>query len=165
MDFCLSSRGHCLAEEPKPKPVAEAEPLDPEHAKKAAESLALFKKHVKPILVQHCLDCHGGKSTKADFDLSTREKLLASGYVEKTAADSQLYKVVTHAEKPEMPFKLPKLSDEQIGHLKNWIDLGFVYDGPLVEQKDSSKGARGHRQRPQVLVVPATRCGPASRCS
>ena len=127
------------ADEPQVKPAPKAEPLDPEHAKKAAESLALFKERVKPILVQHCLDCHGGKSIKADFDLSTREKLLASGYVEKTAADSQLYKVVTHEEQPEMPFKLPKLSDEQIGHLKNWIDLGFVYDAPLVDQKETNK--------------------------
>ena len=127
------------AEEPQTKPAPKAEPLDPEHAKKAAESLALFKEHVKPILVQHCLDCHGGKSIKADFDLSTREKLLASGYVEKTANESQFYKVVTHEEQPEMPFKLPKLSDEQIGHLKNWLDLGFVYDAPLVEQADAKK--------------------------
>lgn len=127
------------AEEPKSKPAPKAEPLDPEHAKKAAESLALFKEHVKPILVQHCLDCHGGKSIKADFDLSTREKLLASGYVEKTAKESQFYKVVTHEEQPEMPYKLPKLSDEQIGHLKNWLDLGFVYDAPLVDQKDANK--------------------------
>jgi len=131
------------AEETQPAaqapPAADETPLDPEHAKKAAESLALFKEHVKPILVQHCLDCHGGKSIKADFDISTREKLLASGYVEKTAADSQLFKVVTHEEEPGMPFKLPKLSDEQIGHLKNWLDLGFVYDAPLVEQKDPTK--------------------------
>ncbi len=135
------------ADEPKPeskpavetKPAVGAEPLDPEHAKKAAESLALFKEHVKPILMQHCIDCHGGKAIKADFDLSTREKLLASGYVEKTADASQLFKVVTHAEKPEMPFKLPKLSEEEIGHLKNWLDSGFVYDAPLVEQKDPTK--------------------------
>ena len=83
------------AEEPKPTvPAASKEPLDPEHAKKAAESLALFKEHVKPILVKHCLDCHGGKAIKADFDLSTREKLLNSGAVEKTAETSHLYQLV-----------------------------------------------------------------------
>ena len=138
----MAIAGLAPAEEPKPPASPEqqaAEPFDPEHAKKAAESLALFKEHVKPILMQHCLDCHGGKAIKADFDLSTREKLLASGYVEKTAEASQLYKVVTHAEEPGMPFKLPKLSDEEIGHLKNWLDLGFVYDAPLVEQKDPTK--------------------------
>ena len=134
------------AEEPKPpvpaalkEPDALKEPLDPEHAKKAAESLALFKEYVKPILVKHCLDCHGGKAIKADFDLSTREKLLNSGAVEKTAEASHLYQLVTHAEDPGMPFKLPKLSDAEIGHLKRWIDSGFVYDAPLVDPKDPGK--------------------------
>ena len=127
------------AEEAKPEPAKSKEPLDPEHAKHAAESMALFKEHVKPILVQHCLDCHGGKSTKADFDLTTREKLIASGHVEKTAEDSYLFKLVSHSEEPFMPAKAPKLSDEQIGHLKHWIDLGFIYDAPLVEQRDPTK--------------------------
>ena len=134
------------AEEPKPQvpdalkvPAALKEPLDPEHAKKAAESLALFKEYVKPILVKHCLDCHGGKAIKADFDLSTREKLLNSGAVEKTAEASHLYQLVTHVEEPGMPFKLPKLSDAEIGHLKRWIDSGFVYDAPLVDPKNPGK--------------------------
>ncbi len=128
------------AEERKPPvPTVAKEPLDPEHAKKAAESLALFKDHVKPILIKHCLDCHGGKATKADFDLTTREKLIASGHVEKTAEASYLFKLVSHSEEPFMPAKLPKLSDVEIGQLKHWIDLGFVYDAPLVEQKDPAK--------------------------
>ncbi len=128
------------AEDAKPPVPAEAkEPLDPEHAQKAAESLALFKEHVKPILIQHCLDCHGGKATKADFDLTTREKLIASGHVEKTAEASYLFQLVTHSEEPFMPAKAPKLSDAEIGHMKQWIDLGFVYDAPLVEQQDPAK--------------------------
>lgn len=113
--------------------------LDPEHVRKAAQSLELFKTQVKPLLVKHCLDCHGGKSIKADFDLTTREKLLASGYVEKTAEESHLFQLVIHAEEPFMPAKAPRLSDEEIGVLKQWIDLGFVYDAPLVEQLDQAK--------------------------
>lgn len=31
---------------------------------------ALFKSSVRATLTKHCLDCHGGKSTKGDFDLS-----------------------------------------------------------------------------------------------
>ncbi len=128
------------AEEPKPPvPTVAKEPLDPEHAQKAAESLALFKEHVKPILVKHCLDCHGGKELKGEFDLSSREKLLASGLVEKTAEASHLFQLITHAEEPHMPFKAPKLVDEQIASIKRWIDRGFVYDAPLVDPKELSK--------------------------
>ena len=46
------------------------------------EGLELFKTHVRPLLTECCLNCHGGKSTKGDFDLSTRESLLKSGMVE-----------------------------------------------------------------------------------
>ena len=38
-----------------------------------------------------------------------------------------------------MPAKLPRLPDADLGHIKKWIDLGFVYDAPLVEQKDPAK--------------------------
>lgn len=137
----LGLSGHLPAEEPKPAAPASqaAEPLDPEHAKKAAESLELFKTQVKPILMQHCIDCHGGKSIKGDFDISTREKLLASGYVEKTAEASYLFKLITHEEEPGMPYKQPKLPAEQIELIKKWIDTGFVFDAPLAEQKDPKK--------------------------
>ena len=40
------------------------------------EGLALFKAKVRPVLVQHCLDCHGGKATKGDLDLSDRKPLI-----------------------------------------------------------------------------------------
>lgn len=139
---CLWTVGSGLVPAEEPKPAVDpqlTEKLDPEHAKKAAESLALFKEHVKPILVKHCLDCHGGKALKADFDLSTREKLLASGAVEKTAEASHLVQLITHAEEPHMPFKAPKLAAEQIAHIKTWIDLGFVYDAPLVNPKELTK--------------------------
>ena len=42
---------------------------------RAAESSdaagARFATEVRPLLVQHCLKCHGGEKTKGGFDLST----------------------------------------------------------------------------------------------
>ncbi|TWT98691.1 hypothetical protein Pla100_18560 [Neorhodopirellula pilleata] len=43
--------------------------------------LTLFRQHVRTDLIHHCLDCHGGKSTKGNFDISTREALMESGFV------------------------------------------------------------------------------------
>ncbi|WP_298859228.1 hypothetical protein, partial [uncultured Gimesia sp.] len=37
-------------------------PLD--HAKRMQQGLKLFKKEVRPLLVEKCLKCHGGKSVK-----------------------------------------------------------------------------------------------------
>ena len=51
----------------------------PDHAKKMALGLELFRKDVRALLTDHCLKCHGGASTKAEFDLTTREGLLRGG--------------------------------------------------------------------------------------
>ncbi len=113
--------------------AADEKPVPADHPERAKKGLALFKSNVRAILTKNCLDCHGGKSTKGDFDLSTREALMKSGYVEKTAASSQLMRVVRHEEEPFMPLKAEKLDDKSIKLLADWIDLGAPYDTPLVE--------------------------------
>ncbi|WP_145258385.1 DUF1549 domain-containing protein [Planctomycetes bacterium Pan216] len=107
--------------------------LEPDHASRMARGTSLFKESVRTILVEQCLECHGGKSVKADFDLSTRKALLESGMIDKTAEDSYLMSLLTHAEEPFMPFKAPKLAKSDIGAIARWIDLGTPYDKPLVE--------------------------------
>jgi mono/diheme cytochrome c family protein len=109
--------------------------VPPEHARRMQEGLALFKEHVRPALVRHCLNCHGGKEIKGEFDLSTREALVASGHVELgKASESQLCLVIGHKEEPHMPHKAPKLADETIARIARWIDLGAPYDRPLIER-------------------------------
>src|SRR5258708_690289 len=49
------------------------EPVRADHARAMARGLELFKGGVRDTIVQSCLECHGGKATKGDFDLSTRE--------------------------------------------------------------------------------------------
>ncbi len=100
----------------------------------------LFKKHVRQILTERCLKCHGGEKTRGSLDLSTREGLLLGGdngsvIVPYKAKESRLYKLVSHQQKPHMPAKEPKLADAQLAHLAAWIDLGAPYDRPLIEKK------------------------------
>ena len=116
------------------------QPVPPDHVERVKKGTALFKSHVRETLEKHCLECHGGKSLKGDFDLSSREKLIESGFVGKTAADSQLVKVIMHAEEPHMPLKAPKLPDETINRIKQWIDFGAPYDKPLVDKPSRAKG-------------------------
>jgi mono/diheme cytochrome c family protein len=113
----------------------------PDHVERAKAGTALFKSSVREILVKECLECHGGKSVKADFDLSTREKLVESGMLEETAADSHLFAVVAHTADPHMPLKKDKLSDEKLAAIKKWIDLGAPYDKPLIEGKTAAPAA------------------------
>jgi mono/diheme cytochrome c family protein len=109
--------------------------VDGDHPERAKQGLALFKSQVRGLLIKHCVECHGGTSTKADFDLATRKSLMESGLVEKSARDSHLVLLLTHEAEPHMPYKAPKLAEQEIAAIRKWIDLGAPYDQPLVEKK------------------------------
>ena len=111
-----------------------------DHAAKMAKGLDVFKKHVRPVLVQKCLKCHGGKYLESEFNLSDRDGLLKGGLagpaiVAGKAKDSLLFKLISHAKEPHMPHKASKLPAEAIAHIAAWIDLGAPYDSPLVVAK------------------------------
>jgi hypothetical protein len=116
-----------------------------DHAERMAKGQELFRKHVRQILTDRCLKCHGGEKTRADLDLTTREGLLRGGdngpaVVPYSARQSRLYKLITHQQEPHMPAKEAKLPEAQVAQLAAWIDLGAPYDRPLIE-----KAARGKK--------------------
>ena len=124
-----------LAADTKPP----AAPPDRDHAAKMARGLELFKKHVRPVLIQSCLRCHGGKKTESEFDLVDRAGLLKGGtagpaVIPGKARASLLYKLITHQKEPNMPEGGRKLSDATLEHIAAWIDLGAPYDRPLLEK-------------------------------
>jgi hypothetical protein len=117
-----------------------ARPLDPDHAAKMARGLALFKKHVRPVLVKRCLRCHGGEHVKSELDLSDRAELLKGGsagpaVVPGSGRESLLVRLVSHERAPHMPKNGKKLAPEVIAQISAWIDLGAPYDEPLVARK------------------------------
>lgn len=114
---------------------ASEKPVAADHAQKMKAGTKLFKEQVRGILTQHCLECHGGKSIKGDFDLSSREALLESGMIGETAEESYMYSLITHAEEPHMPFKAAKLPENQIAAIARWIEFGAPFDKPLAEPK------------------------------
>jgi hypothetical protein len=121
-----------------------AEPVPPDHAEKMARGTELFVKHVRGLLTDRCLKCHGGEKTRSGLDLTTREGLLKGGdkglvVVLGRSKESRLYQFVAHVEEPYMPSKMDKLSDEEIGWLATWIDLGAPYDQPLVKKDSGGK--------------------------
>src|SRR3954462_6501557 len=92
--------------------------LPPDHAERMQRSRELFAKHVRPILADNCLKCHGIGKIRGDFDLSTRETMLQGGadapVIPGKAKASKLYRLITHQDKPHMPAQGTKLKDEQI---------------------------------------------------
>ncbi|EAQ78018.1 PSD1 and planctomycete cytochrome C domain-containing protein [Blastopirellula marina] len=144
-----------LAEENTPPKIS------PKHATEMKAGLDLFRSSVGQTLASSCLKCHGGESVKADFDLSTRDKLLASGYVEQgDAANSYLMALLRHDEEPHMPLRAEKLSDEKIAAIAQWIDLGAPYDKPLVDAAkptaaDQDKASDFWSLQPLATIAPS----------
>jgi hypothetical protein len=107
-------------------PASTAEPS-------AAES-EFFEKHVRPILIEKCLKCHGEAEPKARLKLTSRDSLLKGGkagpaIVLAEAEQSLLLRAVRYDDKPRMPPD-GKLSDRQIEVLSRWVKMGVPWPGP-----------------------------------
>ena len=121
-------------------PARAAEPVAADHAAKMTRGMALFKEHVRPLLLARCFKCHGGESVESSFDMTDRAGLLKGGdsgidVVANQARKSRLCKLIAHTVKPHMPYEAPQLPAAAIEQIANWIDLGAPYDRPLKEAK------------------------------
>jgi hypothetical protein len=115
------------------------------HSEKMAQSLTLFKADVRGVLIEKCVKCHGGETISSDFDLTTREGLLAGGamgvaVIVGSSKESRIIDYLTHRAEPFMPLNQPRLSDSTIAGVAKWIDLGAAYDRPLVDRAKKSTG-------------------------
>jgi mono/diheme cytochrome c family protein len=98
--------------------------------------LDFFQKSVRPILEEHCFDCHGPEKqkNKLRFDNTlgilkggeSGEPLLLAGH----SADSYLLKRVTSTNpKDQMPPKGERLGAAELQILRQWIDSGAHLPG------------------------------------
>jgi mono/diheme cytochrome c family protein len=122
----------------EPAAAGEKAEADPAHVAKMQQGLALFKSQVRQVLIDKCIDCHGGAEVESGFDLATRKGLVRGGahgpaIIAGKSADSNVVRFITHREKPYMPEGDDKLPEEQIAAISRWIDFGAPYDKPLVE--------------------------------
>ncbi len=100
----------------------------------------LFAREIAPLLEAKCLACHGRELLLGGLDLASREALLRGGQsgtpgaVPGDAQASLLYQAVagTHATLRMPPKENDRLSPAQIGHLRDWIDLGAPW--PTAEE-------------------------------
>jgi hypothetical protein len=99
-----------------------------------AEQLRFFESRIRPLLVEHCVGCHGPEKQRADLRLDTPAGLAKGGdSAEPLIAPpdkGQLLRAVRYDD-PElqMPPK-GKLSDEQIADLARWVAMGAPYPEP-----------------------------------
>ncbi len=105
-----------------------------------------FTRDVAPLISEKCLECHGA-TTMSDLDLRTSAALAKGGkhgpvVVAGKPGESLLYRHLTGQIAPQMPLG-SRLTDEQIGIFKQWIEAGAKWD-PAVTALNTPAPA-GHK--------------------
>lgn len=92
------------------------------------EQIEFFEKHVRPILVERCYECHGERSD-GGLQLNSREGLLRGG--DSGAAlvpgDLDASLLIEAIRYQNLDFQMPpqgKLDPVQIGMLEKWVEMG-----------------------------------------
>jgi len=110
-------------------------------------SAEFFEKKVRPVLVEKCHRCHGGKLQKGGLRLDSRESLLKGGESGPVVSPG-------HPEKSELVrainyeadgFQMPptgKLDADSIGALTKWIREGAPWPDHSTGVKAAQSGAR-----------------------
>lgn len=129
----------------------------------SAEAVEFFESKVRPVLAEHCFQCHGPEEQKSDLRLDSREAMQRGGQsgpalVAGDSAKSLLIQAIEQSGDLKMPPKT-KLPDEAIANLKHWIDIGAPWPtgtAPAVESMDE-RIARARREHWafQPVVEPA----------
>jgi hypothetical protein len=97
-----------------------------------------FKADVYPILKTSCFSCHSGSAPASGYRLDQHGEILGSDngeplVVPGRSADSRLIQLVAGQVKGKvMPLKGERLTAEQIGILRAWIDQGAKWDEKLL---------------------------------
>lgn len=99
-------------------------------AAQAAEPVD-FGKHVEPILIRRCSECHGPDQQKSGLRLDSRGAALKSGKSGRLAVvpgepeSSEMLRRVTSTDPDEvMPTKGPPLTPEEVEVLRQWVAQG-----------------------------------------
>lgn len=103
-----------------------------------------FVKEIQPIFQNSCYECHGAKKQEAEFRLDHKPTVLRGGELGPAimpgkGAESLLVQFVAGLrEEGVMPKKGARLTAEQIGLLRAWIDQGAEFpDSASVVLKDN----------------------------
>jgi cytochrome c553 len=104
----------------------------PARSQQDAASVGFFEAKIRPVLVEHCYECHSSESgkSKGGLLLDTKHGIRSGGetgpaVVPGDPAKSLLLTAMKHVDPDlEMPPKKPKLSDRMIADVEAWISKG-----------------------------------------
>jgi mono/diheme cytochrome c family protein len=126
-------------------PQAGAANVDPEKLPPAATRPVDFTRDVQPIFEATCWNCHGPKRAESSFRLDQRADALKGGergndVIPGKSGESLLIHAVSGLhDELKMPKKGEKLTAEQVGILRAWIDQGAQMPEKIATGKDPAK--------------------------
>ena len=96
-------------------------------------STEFFEKNIRPVLVDHCYECHGGDPAKikGDLNLTYRDGMLQGGengpaLVPGDVANSRLLKALHYDDKKLQMPPTGKLADNVVADFATWIAQGAI---------------------------------------
>jgi mono/diheme cytochrome c family protein len=106
----------------------------------SAVAYEFFEEKVRPLLSERCSGCHGPEKQEAGLRLDSRDSILRGGdsgpaALSGNAADSLLLEAIEHRSLEMPPPPKKKLTDDEIGLLRNWIDTGMAWSPLAVAPK------------------------------
>jgi Planctomycete cytochrome C/Anaphase-promoting complex subunit 4 WD40 domain len=94
-----------------------------------------YEDDVKVVFQRHCLMCHSASQMTAGLSLESFAGIMKGGgsgqiVIPGRAVQSLLYQVVSQETDgvPRMPLGLPKISDDEIALIRDWIQQGLLAD-------------------------------------
>ncbi|MBN8246826.1 MAG: DUF1549 domain-containing protein [Verrucomicrobia bacterium] len=128
--LCLASGLAAVGAEPSSAAIAQLPP--------PANRTVDFVQDIQPILEASCIKCHGRGKSKGDWRLDSRQTFLNPGdsgvaVVPGDSAKSHLIHLVAGTDPDDvMPQKGTRLTPEQVGLLRAWVDQGLAWPAQVT---------------------------------
>ncbi|MDA7527845.1 PSD1 and planctomycete cytochrome C domain-containing protein, partial [bacterium] len=111
------------------------------------ESVELFEREIRPLLINKCSECHTGSMLSGGLNLESRESLLQGGESGSPLNLDQpemslLLQAIRRSDGLEMPPEDP-LNDREIAAVEEWIKLGAPWPetGHILSHKSQTQRA------------------------
>jgi mono/diheme cytochrome c family protein len=114
---------------PATSPLLAAEVTSPEAAEAERAKLQFFETKVRPVLAQHCFECHGEQKQKAGLRLDHIAEILKGGesgaaLVRGKPDESLLIKAIRYKDEDLQMPPDDRMPDADIAILEKWVELG-----------------------------------------
>ncbi len=107
-----------------------------------------FESHVRPLLIDKCLECHGEKDVSGGLLVDSRKSLIQGGdsgaaIVPGDVSESLLIQAVRRTGEMPMPPE-EELTEREVSILQRWIEMGAPWPDADHPQSDTSGAVREH---------------------